>query len=72
VKLPRDLSGKDVVKALKKLGFVVEHQKGSHIRLARDGLRVTVPNKREISAPKTLQTILKQADITLEELKDNT
>ena len=72
MKLPRDLSGQDVVKALKKLGFSVEHQKGSHIRLAKGGLRVTVPNHKEISSPKTLQTILKQAGVTVQELKDNT
>jgi predicted RNA binding protein YcfA (HicA-like mRNA interferase family) len=69
VKLPRDLSGQDVVKTLKKLGFNVEHQKGSHIRLAKDGLRVTVPNHKEISAPKTLQTILKQAGVTVDQFR---
>jgi predicted RNA binding protein YcfA (HicA-like mRNA interferase family) len=33
MKLPRDLSGQDLVKALKKLGYEVSHQTGSHIRL---------------------------------------
>jgi predicted RNA binding protein YcfA (HicA-like mRNA interferase family) len=70
VKLPRDLSGREVVKALKRLGFTVEHQEGSHIRLVRNGLRVTVPNHKEISVPKTLQTILRQAEITIAELMD--
>jgi predicted RNA binding protein YcfA (HicA-like mRNA interferase family) len=69
VKLPRDLSGPEVVRALKRLGFTEERQEGSHIRLSKSGLRVTVPNHRSI-APKTLQSILKQAKITIEELKE--
>ncbi len=35
-KLPRGLSGKEVVKALKKAGFSVKRQKGSHLILRRD------------------------------------
>ena len=33
MKLPRDLSGSDLVKALAKLGYVVTCQTGSHLRL---------------------------------------
>lgn len=33
MKLPRDLSGTDLVKALEKLGYEVTRQTGSHIRL---------------------------------------
>ena len=33
MKLPRDLSGQRVVRALKRSGFVEERQEGSHIRL---------------------------------------
>jgi predicted RNA binding protein YcfA (HicA-like mRNA interferase family) len=69
VKLPRDLSGQRVVRALVRLGFVQEHQPGSHMRLARNGLRVTVPSHPTL-APKTLQSILRQAQLTIEELKD--
>ena len=32
MKLPRDLSGQDLVRTLKKLGYEVTHQTGSHIR----------------------------------------
>jgi predicted RNA binding protein YcfA (HicA-like mRNA interferase family) len=53
VKLPRDLSGQRVVHALKRLGFIEERQEGSHIRLVRGSLRVTVPAHRAL-APKTL------------------
>lgn len=33
MKLPRDLSGGDIAKALGKLGYVPTRQKGSHVRL---------------------------------------
>jgi predicted RNA binding protein YcfA (HicA-like mRNA interferase family) len=69
VKLPRDLSGQRVVRALVRLGFVQERQVGSHIRLARNEIRVTVPNHPTL-APKTLQSILRQARLTIEDLKN--
>jgi len=68
VKLPRDLSGQRVVRALVRLGFVQERRVGSHIRLARNGLRVTVPNHPTL-APKTLQSILRQAQLTSKSLR---
>jgi predicted RNA binding protein YcfA (HicA-like mRNA interferase family) len=33
MKLPRDLSGEVLAKALEKLGYTVDRQTGSHIRL---------------------------------------
>jgi predicted RNA binding protein YcfA (HicA-like mRNA interferase family) len=69
VKLPRDVSGKKAVKALKRLGFTVEHQDGSHIRLSSGSLRITVPNHSDL-VPKTLQSILRQADVTLKDFID--
>ena len=51
MKLPRDLSGQRVVHALKRLGFSEEKQEGSHIRLVRGSLRLTVPAHR-VLAPK--------------------
>ena len=67
MKLPRDLSGQRVVRALKRLGFIQERQEGSHIRLVRGSPRVTMPAHRAI-APKTLQSILRQAQISVDEL----
>jgi predicted RNA binding protein YcfA (HicA-like mRNA interferase family) len=68
VKLPRDLSGREVVKGLKRLGFSVENQEGSHIRLSQGGgLRVTVPNHPAL-LPKTLKSIMKQANVTIDDL----
>jgi predicted RNA binding protein YcfA (HicA-like mRNA interferase family) len=68
VKLPRDLSGQRVIKGLERLGFERTHRKGSHVRLTKGNLRVTVPNHPAL-VPKTLGSILKQAAITIEDLK---
>ena len=46
MKLPRDVSGRGLAKALARLGYAVDHQTGSHIRLTtvRHGTHhVTVP-----------------------------
>jgi predicted RNA binding protein YcfA (HicA-like mRNA interferase family) len=70
VKLPRDLSGDEVCRALKRLGFEFFRQTGSHCHYKKNSLHPCVPMHREIK-PKTLQSILKQAIITIEELADN-
>ena len=70
MKLPRDLSGEEVSRALKRLGFQFLRQTGSHCHYTKNGLHPCVPMHREIK-PKTLQSVLKQANITLEELLDN-
>jgi predicted RNA binding protein YcfA (HicA-like mRNA interferase family) len=66
VKLPRDVSGGDAVRALRRLGFTVTRQDGSHIRLSKGDRHVTVPNHRAL-VPKTLQSIMRQAGVTVEE-----
>ena len=46
MKLPRDISGRDLALRLARLGYGIDHQTGSHIRLTttRDGEHhVTVP-----------------------------
>ena len=59
-------SGKEVVKVLKKLGYTINDQKGSHIHLRHPVRRpLTVPNHPEI-ARGTLRTIIKDADLTVE------
>jgi len=62
------LSGIEVVKALKKLGYKPDHQTGSHIILRQDiepHRRVTVPNHPEISK-KTLRAIIRETGLTRE------
>jgi predicted RNA binding protein YcfA (HicA-like mRNA interferase family) len=68
--LSRTFSGKDIVKALRRIGFVVDHQKGSHIfmhNLERN-ISVIVPFHKEIRKG-TLNNIIKKVGITLVELK---
>jgi predicted RNA binding protein YcfA (HicA-like mRNA interferase family) len=67
VKVPRDLSGQDVCRALTRLGFEFVRQTGSHRHYAREELHPCVPMHRAIK-PKTLQSILRQADLSLEQL----
>ena len=63
------LSGKDVVKALSKIGYEIDHQTGSHIILRHEKpphRRITVPDHTEI-AKGTLRAIIRQAGLTIEE-----
>jgi predicted RNA binding protein YcfA (HicA-like mRNA interferase family) len=66
MKLPRDVSGEQAVRALQRLGFVVVRQRGSHVRLTRGALHVTLPMHGNI-APGTLHSILRQAGVSVEE-----
>jgi predicted RNA binding protein YcfA (HicA-like mRNA interferase family) len=70
MKLPRDLSGDEVCRALRRLGFEFRRQTGSHRHFAKGSFHPCVPMHDEIR-PKTLQSIIKQAAITIEELLDN-
>ena len=61
------LSGKEVVKALGKMGYTINDQKGSHIHLRHPVRRpLTVPNHPEI-ARGTLRIIIKDADLSVEQ-----
>jgi predicted RNA binding protein YcfA (HicA-like mRNA interferase family) len=69
VKLPTDVSGQHLVKALLRVGFVVKRQTGSHIILKRADpyARVVVRDHKRIR-PGTLRHILNEAGISLEQL----
>lgn len=64
-------SGRELVKALHRIGFIVDHQRGSHIFLhnLEKNISIVVPNHKEIKKG-TLNLILKKARISLEELKE--
>jgi predicted RNA binding protein YcfA (HicA-like mRNA interferase family) len=68
-KLPTDLSGHDLIKALQRVGFVIQRQRGSHIILRRESpfARVSVPNHKTLRLG-TLRTILQEAQISVEKL----
>ena len=46
MKLPRDLSGSELAKALSRIGYRVTRQSGSHIRLTID-----VPSQHHVTVP---------------------
>jgi predicted RNA binding protein YcfA (HicA-like mRNA interferase family) len=65
--LPR-VSGAEVVKALSKLGFQVVSTRGSHCKLRSDSAVAIVPLHKEL-ATGTLASVLRQAGITVDQLK---
>ena len=68
-RLPRGLSGNEVVRALERAGFYFKRQKGSHIVLRRDDpfAQVVVPAHRSVDTG-TLAAILDGAGLTVEQL----
>jgi len=61
------VSGQDVVRALRGVGFEQISQRGSHVKLRNtEGRTVIVPMHREL-APGTLRSILRQAALSAEE-----
>jgi len=69
--MSRTFSGKQVVKALRRTGFVVDHQRGSHIFLhnLEKNISVVVPLHKKLKKG-TLHNILKKAGLTLDLLKE--
>ena len=68
--LPR-VSGREVVKALMRVGYEQDRQRGSHIILrqtASPHRRIVVPDHSEV-AKGTLRAIIRQAGLTVDEFK---
>ncbi len=74
MKLPRDVNGAELVRALRRIGYEAVRQKGSHIILQTvppHAHSVTVPNHRPIrlgTLKSILDEIAERRDITLQEL----
>ncbi|MBS3077522.1 type II toxin-antitoxin system HicA family toxin [Candidatus Pacearchaeota archaeon] len=68
-KLPR-LSGKEVIKALKKAGFIEVRQRGSHVimikQTANEKIPLVVPMHREIDTGMLLE-IIRQSKMNRDE-----
>lgn len=67
-RLPR-LSGREVVNALREVGYELDHQRGSHMVLrnvAPPHRRLTIPDHKEV-AKGTLRAIIRQAGLTVNE-----
>jgi predicted RNA binding protein YcfA (HicA-like mRNA interferase family) len=71
MQLPR-LTAKEIIAVLLKVGFVLSRQSGSHrIYKNKDGKRATVPfHGNKILHPKVLKSILRDADLDEEKLKE--
>ena len=68
--MSKTFSGRQIVKALHRTGFVIDHQRGSHIFLhnLEKNISVIVPNHKELKKG-TLNNILKKAGLTIDEVK---
>ena len=66
MKLPRDVTGDQAVRALRRFGFLEVRQTGSHRILRRQSRTVVVPQHRPIK-PGTLKGLIEQAGLTVEE-----
>ncbi len=70
--MPKLLSARQVIRALRRNGFTVTSRRGSHIKLKKQTsggeLVVIVPDHSEL-AQGTLASVLRQARLTREELE---
>jgi len=62
VKIPRDVHGTDAAKALRRLGFEVKRQTGSHLIMRKESL---LPMHKPIK-PGTLAGLIEQAGVSVE------
>lgn len=64
-------SGREVVKAFRRIGFVVDHQRGSHIFMhnLEKNISVVIPLHKELKKG-TLHNILKKVNVSINELKE--
>ena len=65
------VSGREVVKALGKIGYAFDRQRGSHMILRRQApphRRVVVPDHKEV-AKGTLRSIIRETGLTVAEFE---
>lgn len=74
MKIPRDVNGTELAKALNKLGYQVVRQTGSHLTATTDQAgehHVTIPNHRPIklgTLSGILKAVAKHQSLSLDEL----
>jgi len=72
VKIPRDISGQDLIRCLKRLGYIPTRQSGSHIRLTsqmKGKHHITIPNHNPIKIG-TLSAILSDIAVHFSKTKE--
>ena len=62
------LSGKEIIRALEKLGFRVARQSGSHVLMKRGEKGCVVPNHKVVKVG-TVNGVLRQAEVSPDEFK---
>ncbi|GAB6136238.1 type II toxin-antitoxin system HicA family toxin [Thermococcus prieurii] len=68
MRLPRDVSGLELIKALQKLNYKPVRQRGSHVVLVNDsGKMVVVPLHKRLKTG-LLKAIMREVGITTDEL----
>jgi predicted RNA binding protein YcfA (HicA-like mRNA interferase family) len=69
--LSKTFSGKQVIKVLRRIGYIIDHQKGSHIFLhnPQENKSIIVPNHKELKKG-TLNNIIKKVGITIDTLNE--
>jgi predicted RNA binding protein YcfA (HicA-like mRNA interferase family) len=70
-KLPRDVTGKEFLRALSKRGWYEDHQVGSHVTIratGQPGKKIVVPvhGSRPLK-PALLRRALREADLSIED-----
>jgi len=68
--LSKTFSGNQLVKALRRIGFIVDHQRGSHIFMYNPerNISVIVPEHKELKKG-TLHSILRKVELSIDQLK---
>ncbi|MDO8428626.1 MAG: type II toxin-antitoxin system HicA family toxin [Candidatus Diapherotrites archaeon] len=62
-----NVSWNELVKVLSLIGYAVDHQKGSHLILIKQGFGRTVVPKRDSLPKGTLRAILRQTGFSVED-----
>lgn len=63
------VSGREAVKAFQKIGYFLDHQKGSHMILRHQDVphrRLTIPDHKTL-AKGTLHSIIRESGLTVED-----
>jgi predicted RNA binding protein YcfA (HicA-like mRNA interferase family) len=67
------LKSRDVINALRRAGFYIHHQTGSHVQLKhhdKTWIRVTIPFHRGDLPKPVIRSIIRQAELTVQEFID--
>ena len=67
------LKAKEVIGILEKAGFFVHHQTGSHVQMKHPSkldIRITIPKHNKDLLKPIIRSIIRQADLSVEEFKN--